>query len=182
MSQNARKTAYYGLVTALAMILSYIESLIPINFGIPGAKPGLANLTILFCLRRPYDSFRKNITGAAAVGMVRILATGFLFGNLFAICYSLAGFAAALATQALMEYLNVRHRGEPGTEVFSITAISAVGGVMHNMGQLAVAAFLCGRTVLFYLPWLILFGILAGLVTGILGAILIKRLEKFRWT
>ena len=64
-------------------------------------------------------------------------------------------------------------------EVFGLTCISAVGGVMHNMGQLAVAAVLCGTPVLAYLPWLIIFGIAAGLVTGILGALLIKRVKNF---
>ena len=62
---------------------------------------------------------------------------------------------------------------------FGLTSISAVGGVMHNMGQLLVAVVLCGTPVLVYLPWLILFGVIAGLITGILGALLIKRVRRF---
>lgn len=166
---KARKTAYYGIITALGLILSYVETLIPISFGVPGAKPGLANLVVLLCLRAPYDDFKKNLTGAFLAGVLRILLSGFLFGNMFAIAYSLAGFATALTAEALMEYA-----GE-----FSLTSISAVGGVMHNMGQLLVAVVLCGTPVLVYLPWLILFGVIAGLITGIPGALLIKRVRRF---
>ena len=171
---KAGKTAYYGIITALGLILSYVETLIPLNLGVPGAKPGLANLMVLLCLRAPYDDFKKNITGAFLAGVLRILLSGFLFGNMFAIAYSLAGFAAALLCEGAMEYANTTAAGE-----FSLTSISAVGGVMHNMGQLLVAVVLCGTPVLVYLPWLILFGVVAGLITGILGALLIKRVRRF---
>ena len=218
---KARKTAYYGIITALGLILSYVEALIPINFGVPGAKPGLANLVVLLCLRAPYDDFKKNITGAFLAGVLRILLSGFLFGNMFAIAYSLAGFVTALTAEALMERANLRVRDSESagglrrvsalrrvaaccsrrrkhspsmvppaqtenTETqstaageFGLTSISAVGGVMHNMGQLLVAVVLCGTPVLVYLPWLILFGVIAGLITGILGALLIKRVRRF---
>ena len=108
---KARKTAYYGIITALGLILSYVETLIPINFGVPGAKPGFANLVVLLCLRAPYDDFKKNITGAFLTGVLRILLSGFLFGNMFAVAYSLAGFATALAAEALMERANLRGQG-----------------------------------------------------------------------
>ena len=202
---KARKTAYYGIITALGLILSYVETLIPISFGVPGAKPGLANLVVLLCLRAPYDDFKKNLTGAFLAGVLRILLSGFLFGNMFAIVYSLAGFATALTAEALMEYANITRQRryharcvfEPSGAAscyssqsthasqstaageFSLTSISAVGGVMHNMGQLLVAVVLCGTPVLVYLPWLILFGVVAGLITGIPGALLIKRVRRF---
>ena len=119
MSQTARKTAYYGIITALGLILSYVETLIPVNLGVPGAKLGLANLVVLLCLRAPHDSFRKNVTGAFLVGLLRIVLSGFLFGNLFSIAYSLAGFAAALLCEGLMEYVNFsRQRRYPARCVF----------------------------------------------------------------
>lgn len=206
----------------MGLILSYVETLIPISFGVPGAKPGLANLVVLLCLRAPYDDFKKNLTGAFLAGVLRILLSGFLFGNMFAIAYSLAGFVTALTAEALMEYANITRQRryharcvfEPSgaascyssqsthasqstaagalpaqtenTETqstaageFGLTSISAVGGVMHNMGQLLVAVVLCGTPVLVYLPWLILFGVIAGLITGIPGALLIKRVRRF---
>lgn len=175
MSNTARKTAFYGMVTALGMVLSYVETLLPVYPGVPGVKPGLANIVVLLCLNRPYGSLRKNLPGAFLCGLTRILLSGFLFGNLFAIAYSLSGFFLSLAVEGLLAGISE----SPKTKVrFGVVSVSAAGGVAHNLGQLITAYFLCGKTVLLYLPWLILFGVGAGLLTGIPGAILIGRTEK----
>ena len=79
------KVAYFGVFTALALIFSYVESIIPINFGIPGVKLGLANLIIVITL------YKMSIKEAYILSIVRIVLAGFMFGNLFAILYSLSG-------------------------------------------------------------------------------------------
>ena len=91
-----QKTACIGLFSAVAIILGYVESLIPVFAGIPGIKLGLANLGVLFILKK--YSFRE----AALVSVVRILVIGFMFGNLFSILYSLAGAALSMTVMTLM--------------------------------------------------------------------------------
>ena len=91
-----QKTACLGLFSAVAIILGYVESLVPVFAGIPGIKLGLANLGVLFILKK--YSFRE----AALVSVVRILVIGFMFGNLFSILYSLAGAALSMTVMTLM--------------------------------------------------------------------------------
>mgnify|MGYP000112645530 CR=1 FL=1 len=82
---HGRKVAIFGVFTALALIFSYVELLIPINFGIPGAKLGLANLMTVLVL------YKMGIKEALALSVTRIILSGFMFGNLFGILYSLSG-------------------------------------------------------------------------------------------
>mgnify|MGYP003227906440 CR=1 FL=1 len=79
------RVAYFGVFTALALIFSYVETLIPINFGIPGVKLGLANLVIVIAL------YKMKLTEVYLLSVVRVLLSGFIFGNYFSIIYSLAG-------------------------------------------------------------------------------------------
>lgn len=90
------KTAYFGVFTSLALILSYVETLIPISFGIPGIKLGLANLVIVIVL---YTYGGKE---AFLLSVTRILLSGFLFGNLSMILYSMAGGVFSLAIMVLL--------------------------------------------------------------------------------
>lgn len=157
-----RKTAYLGLFSALAIILGYLESLIPLFPGIPGIKIGLANLCVLFILVR--YSWRE----AALVSAVRILVIGFLFGNLFGILYSLAGAACSLTVMTLL------HRTD-----FSLLGISVAGGVMHNIAQIMIAIFLLHTFVLvYYLPILLISGTAAGLLIGFVTTQLHARLPR----
>lgn len=157
------KVAYLGMFTALAMILSYIESLFPVFYGIPGVKLGLANsmsLVILYLIGAP---------GAFCVSVIRVVLTGFLFGNLFSIAYSLSGAVLSLLVMTLMK--RIPH--------FSIVGISMMGGIFHNVGQLIVAIFLVENlNLLYYLPVLLLSGMVTGLVIGLLSAEILKRLPK----
>ncbi|MCD8398219.1 MAG: Gx transporter family protein [Lachnospiraceae bacterium] len=157
------KVAYLGMFTALAMILSYIESLFPVFYGIPGVKLGLANsmsLVILYLIGAP---------GAFCVSIVRGVLTGFLFGNLFSIAYSLAG---ALLSMAVMVFMKRFPH-------FSVVGISMMGGIAHNIGQLIVAIFLVENlNLLYYLPVLVLSGLVTGLVIGLLSAEIVKRLPR----
>ena len=156
------RAAYFGVFTALALILSYVELLIPINFGIPGAKLGLANLVIVVVL---YRNGRKE---AFLLSVVRIVLAGFMFTNLFSILYSLAGGILSLGVMSLLKWKNI----------FSVTGVSIAGGVSHNVGQLLVAmAVVETYQVGWYLPALLIAGVLTGLLIGILSAGILKRIR-----
>lgn len=158
---NTKKTAYLGLFAALAIIFGYVETLIPVFAGIPGIKPGLANLSVLFILNR------YSCKEAAFVSVVRIIAIGFLFGNMFSIVYSLAGASLSLTVMTLLK---------KKTE-FSLFGISVAGGISHNMGQLVIAMLIVeNTTLLYYAPALLISGIVTGLLIGWLTIEVNKRI------
>lgn len=149
------------MFTALALIFSYVETLIPISFGIPGVKLGLANLIIVAAL------YKMALKEAYLLSVVRVLLAGFLFGNYFSILYSLSGALLSLSVMALLK----KNGG------FSVIGVSIAGGVFHNIGQLFVA-MLAVETfqVAYYVPVLLVAGLLTGLVIGILAQELLRRL------
>ena len=160
-----------GLLTALGLIIGYIESLIPIPLGIPGVKPGFANIVIVWALYSlgPWEALMIN-------GM-RIFLSGFLFGNFSMILYSLAGAAVSFLCMCLAKK----------SGLFSMTGVSMIGGVMHNMGQLLVAmAVLETVSLVYYGPVLLAAGVITGLLIGIvtgevkkrLPAALVKKIES----
>ena len=118
------RVAYFGVFTALALIFSYIETLIPVNFGIYGVKLGLANLIIVVAL------YKIGIGEAFLLSVVRVVLSGFLFGNYFSIIYSLAGGMLSLAVMSLLK----RSGG------FSVMGVSIAGGVFHNIGAISSIA------------------------------------------
>lgn len=155
--------AEYGMMIALAFLLSYVETLIPINLGVPGVKLGLANLVSIVAL------YVIGVRGAVTISLVRIVLVGLTFGNLFSMFYSLGGGAFSLF---LMVFLKKR-------EWFSQTGISMIGGVGHNIGQLSVAAAVVENgQVFYYLPFLLAAGTVAGALIGILGGIVVKRIAR----
>lgn len=155
------RVAYFGVFTALALIFSYVETLIPISFGIPGVKLGLANLIIVIAL------FKLKLKETYLLSVVRILLSGFLFGNYFSIIYSLAGALLSLSVMALLK----RAGG------FSIIGISIAGGVFHNIGQLFVAMAVVEMfQAAYYVPVLLVAGLLTGCLIGILAQEMLKRL------
>ncbi len=157
------RAAYFGVFTALALIFSYVESLIPIHFGVPGIKLGLANLLIVIFL------YKRNAEEALLLSVIRIVLSGFLFANLFSILYSLAG---GILSLAVMAYLKKR-----GT--FSVVGISIAGGVAHNLGQLVVAMLVVETyRVGYYFPVLLMAGVLTGMLIGIVAAEILKRLKN----
>ncbi|MBS6559368.1 MAG: Gx transporter family protein [Clostridiales bacterium] len=156
-----KKVANYGVLVTLALVASYVETLIPISLGVPGAKIGLANLITIVAL------FLMGWKDAFAISIIRIVLAGFLFGNLFAIFYSLAGALLSLLIMMLLKKLE-----------FGTVAVSCAGGVAHNIGQISFAALLVENSRLFYyLPILLIAGVLAGIIIGIIGGELIKRLK-----
>ena len=161
---NAKKAALYGLLIALAMIFSFVESLIPIPIPVPGVKLGLANLVTVTGL------YLIGIPGTICVTLLRIVLTGFSFGNPYSMIYGLSGaFFSLLAMAAAKRF-----------HWFSQVGISILGGVFHNIGQLLFASFVVQTAGVFaYLPLLLAAGSVAGAVIGILGGILTERLRKF---
>ncbi len=158
-----KKTAYLGLLCAGAIILGYIESLLPVFIGIPGMKLGLPNLAIVMVLY--LYSWRE----ALAVSVVRILVIGFLFGNFFSILFSLAGAALSLLCMVLAK--NVLK--------LSCIGVSLLGGVMHNAGQILVAmAVVENVRVGYYFSILAITGMVTGILIGILSGEMIKRMKK----
>ena len=159
------KAAVFGVFTSLALILSYVELLIPINFGIPGMKLGLANLLVVILLYKgcPRD--------ALLLSVIRILLSGLIFGNMFSIFYSLGG---GLLSLAVMVFLKK-------TGQFTVAGISIGGGASHNVGQLLVAMFVVQTyQVGYYLPVLLIAGVITGAVIGILSAEVLKRTQSIR--
>ena len=159
------KVAVFGVFTSLALILSYVELLIPINFGIPGMKLGLANLLVVILLYKgcPRD--------ALLLSVIRILLSGLIFGNMFSIFYSLGG---GLLSLAVMVFLKK-------TGQFTVAGISIGGGASHNVGQLLVAMFVVQTyQVGYYLPVLLFAGVITGAVIGILSAEVLKRTQSIR--
>ncbi|BFL25686.1 Gx transporter family protein [Mediterraneibacter gnavus] len=154
------KTAYFGVFTSLALILSYVETLIPISFGIPGIKLGLANLVIVIVL---YTYGEKE---AFLLSVTRILLSGFLFGNLSMILYSMAGGIFSFAIMVLL----------CKTGGFSIQGVSIAGGVFHNIGQLLLAMMIVETyQVWYYFPVLLISGLVTGLLIGIVSREVLKR-------
>lgn len=159
-----KKIAVLGLCTAGAVLLGYVEALIPVLFFVPGMKLGLANLAVVLTL---YFFGEKE---AAAVQLLRILIVGFLFGNLFSIAFSLAGGMFSLAMMCLAK----RYGG------FTVYGVSVAGGVTHNIAQICVAALLVENVrVAYYLPVLLLSGLVTGLLIGLLSAELLLRLRGY---
>lgn len=157
------KVAYFGVLTALALIFSYVETLIPIQIGIPGVKLGLANLIIVIAL------YKMGVKEAYVLSVVRIILSGFLFANLFSILYSLAGGLLSLSVMVLL-----KKRGD-----FSILGISAAGGIFHNVGQLLMAMLVLeSLSIGYYIGILLVSGVVTGVLIGIVAAEMLKRLNK----
>ncbi len=163
MGDKGRKTAYLGLFCAAAILLGYVEAMIPVFTTVPGMKMGLPNLAIVSVLY--LYSWRE----AALVSLVRIAVNGLLFGNLFSFFFSLAGGALSLLVMAAVKALGI----------FDCTGVSLIGGIAHNAGQIAVAAFLVDniRVAYYFIP-LVLTGLVAGVLIGLLSGILVRRLAQ----
>ena len=156
------KVAQYGLITALALVLSYLESLLP-PLGVPGVKLGLPNLAVVFAL------YRLGLRDACVISLVRVVLAALLFGNGAALAYSLAGAALSLALMGLLKK----------TGRFSSVGVSVAGGVAHNAGQIFVAmALLETARLAWYLPVLWVSGTVAGVLIGAVAGILVKRVPE----
>ena len=161
-SQNspARRVATLALLTTLALMFSYIESLLPAP-GPPGVKLGIANIVVVIVL------YRLSAREAAAVNLLRVALAGLLFTGLFGALYSAAGACLSLIGMILLKK----------TKLFSMVGVSMAGGVLHNLGQLFVAPLLVEETAVFYyFPLLLFSGIASGILTGLIAALVSSKL------
>ena len=166
MKNYGKKTAFLGLCTALALILAYVEVLLPpLLSAVPGIKMGLPNIIIIFLL------YRHGPLTAAGVSLVRVLLVALLFGNPMSLAYSLAGALLSLAVMALLRRL----------DFLSAVGVSVAGGVTHNVGQILMAMLVLGTAELgYYLIVLAVTGTVAGILIGLCGNLLIRRIPT-RW-
>lgn len=160
---DAKRMAQYALLTALAMALGWLESLIPLAGAVPpGVKLGLTNLVVIFAL------YRMGPRDAAAISLVRVVLVSFTFGNSYSFAYSLAGAALSLMVMTLL-----KRSGH-----FSLLGVSVAGGVSHNAAQILVAmAVLETSRLVWYLPALLVSGVAAGVCVGAAGALIVRRVR-----
>ena len=162
MRKTSRQLAYLGLCTAVALILAYVEVLLPPLFtAVPGIKLGLPNIAIIFVL------YRYGVRHAAAVSFVRMAVVAMLFGNPMTFVYSLAGAVLSLLVMALLRRL----------DFLSIVGVSVAGGVFHDVGQILMAMLLLNTAELgYYLIVLAVTGTVSGVFVGLCGALAVKRI------
>jgi len=154
-----KKMAYCGVLTACALIFSYVEYLIPINIGVPGVKLGLANIVVIIAL------YKLGIKYALMINVVRIVIAALLFSGLFGMLFGLTGGLLSLAVMALLKKTNL----------FSVTGVSTAGGLAHNIGQMSAAFVLISNVAVFYyLPVLLISGGLTGFCVGFAANTIIK--------
>ena len=159
---SSRMTAICGVFIALAMVLSYLESLVPISFAIPGIKLGFANIVTIIAL------VKLGLKPALIISVGRVLLSGLLFGNQATIMYSMVGALFSIAVMFIVRKL----------KLLAITGTSVCGAVAHNLGQLIVAAIVIENTKIFYyMAVLSVSGIIAGVLIGLLAGIIIKNIR-----
>ena len=158
-----KKIAFCGLMLALALIASYVESLIPVPIPVPGIKLGVANSVVLILL------YYTNAKTAWGISVARVVLSGFLFGSLSSILYSLSGAILSLLVMTLIKK----------RDCFTMTGVSVAGGVSHNIGQLIMAFLVLESGALwYYLPVLLVSGCVTGYLIGIRGKEIFKRMPR----
>lgn len=160
---KTKKIATYGLMVALAFILSYIETLFPLPIAIPGIKLGLANLVVISAL------YSMGVKEAFSLSVLRIILVGFTFGSPSTMIFSLVG---GLLSWLMMTIFKK-------TRLFGFVGVSIIGGISHNIGQIITSIFVVENiNIVYYLPFLLVSGILTGTVIGVLGAMIVRRIRN----
>lgn len=164
--RNTKKLTFLGLFAAVAIVLSYVEHLLPpIYAAVPGIKLGLANIVNIFIL------YKFTVKEAATVTLVRILTVALIFGNFMTLMYSIAGAVLSITIMALLKK----------TKLFSTVGVSIAGGVCHNLGQILVAiAVTATAEIGYYMIFLCISGILSGTLIGIAGALILKYTKNIK--
>ena len=162
---KTKKVAFLGMCVALSMILSFVESQIPPLVAVPGVKVGLPNIVMVFML------YKIGAKETAIVSIIRVILVGFLFGTPLSMIYSLVGAALSLIGMIILKKTNL----------FAPVTVSVVGGILHNVGQIATACFVMDTAeIAYYLPVLLITGTIAGVLIGLCAAMILKRLEKMK--
>lgn len=164
---STKKIAYLGLLIALAFVFSYVEFLIPVNLGVPGAKLGLANLVIVVAL------YTLSERDTFLLSMIRIVLVGITFAGMASTLYSFAGGIVSYVVMVIARR----------TKFLSITGVSVLGAVFHNVGQIIMAIWVVKTaSLIYYLPVLLVVGSLSGIAIGVLGARVTSRIQKIvKW-
>ncbi len=163
MKKNVKKIAFLGLFVSFALILSFLETLIPNIIPIPGFKLGLANFAVLLAL------YLFGIKEACIVDLLRIVLAALLFGSMFSFFYALSGASLAILIESIIKK----------TDKFSPTGVSIFGAVFHNTGQFILAVIIMRSFgVLYYLPFTLIFCVLTGFINGLLVNLIKERLNK----
>ncbi len=156
-----KKVAILSMYIALGIVVSYVELLIPFNIGIPGVKLGLANIVVLIAL------YQLGTKEAIIISIVRVVLVGLIFGSFFTVIYSLAGCTLSFLVMKLLYQ----------SKQVSIVGVSVFGAVSHNIGQILVAMLIVeNMNLLYYLPVLLVAGVITGALMGIVAKELRKRL------
>lgn len=165
-SQSIKRLCVYGLLIALAFVLSYVETLIPmaaLGIVVPGIKIGLANVVVMVAL------YTLGARDAFILSLVRILLVGFTFGNTVSMIYSLGGGILSYLVMVLLKK----------AKVFQMITVSIAGGIFHNVGQILMAMLVLENAgVAAYLPVLFVSGTVTGLLIGLLGGEIAKRIHR----
>ena len=162
LHRNTKLITSCGMLVASAIILGYIESLLPLNIGVPGAKIGLANIITflaLYLLDRKY---------ALIILVLRILIIGITFTNLYMMIYSMVGGLLSLLVMMILKKFD-----------FGMIVVSIMGGISHNIGQTLVAmVFFSSTSFVYYLPYLIIIGMISGTLIGLTGSMILSRIKN----
>ena len=162
IQSRTAKIAFVGITASLALVLSYLEFLLPPIFvAVPGIKLGLPNIVILYVL------YCIDLKHAALVSFIRILMSSILFGNAMTFAYSVAGAVLSLVLMGILKK----------TDLLSAVGVSVVGGVSHNLGQILVAMVVLDTPqIAYYMIVLAITGTVSGIFVGLCGAMLVKRI------
>ena len=156
-----RRICLYAILSAVCLVLGYIESLVPLTFIAPGVKIGLANTVCLIL------AAKMDIKGAFLVNTARIFLSGLLFGSIISLSFSIVAGVVSLSFVCILRRL----------KIFSIIGVSTIAAVIHNLAQMAVAVCIIGIGSLYHLPVLIISGALCGFIVGTISNIILKKVK-----
>ena len=166
MKNKVKQIAMMAILIALSLILSYVDSLIVLPFGIPGIKLGIANIAII------YPLYKIGAKEAIMVSILRLILSSILFGTILTFLYSLVGAVFSLSLMIILKKY---------TSLALIT-ISISGAVLHNIGQIMVAVLVMAtKEIILWLPVLIITGILSGIGVGILSVLTIRYTKNIQY-
>ena len=159
----SKKVAYYGIFAALAVLMGYVEFVLQSPVPIQGVKLGLANVIVVIAM---YFMGEKS---ALAISVVRVIMSSLLFGGFSGFLYSIAGALVSFGAMCIVKKI----------KVVSIIGVSIVGGIFHNIAQITVAALVLNtKGVFYYLPVLLISGVITGIIIGLISKYCLAHIEK----
>lgn len=163
--KNLKKLIFLSLLTAIGLILSIIESMMPVPFIAPGAKLGLSNMVILITL--VLFGFKE----ALIVGVLKSIVLTLITGSISSFLYSVSGsILSCISMNLVYNYLS---------NVFSLIGVSILGAVAHNFGQVLVASLMMKNFRIFsYFPILLLTSLFTGYFVGLTSIFITENLNK----